>query len=58
MPRSAARLPLAHPVAVSRSRRKAARPAYMNASAEEKLAAAHVIGVDRIWDEMVSPVVS
>lgn len=32
--------------------------AYMNASAEEKLAAARAIGVDRIWDEMVSPVVS
>ena len=31
--------------------------AYMNASAEQKLEAARVIGVDVLWDEMVSPVV-
>ena len=32
--------------------------AYLNASAEQKLEAARVIGVDRVWDEMISPVVS
>ena len=32
--------------------------AYLNASLEQKLEAARVIGVDRVWDEMISPVVS
>jgi hypothetical protein len=32
--------------------------AYINATADEKLAAARELGVGRIWDEMLSPVIS